>query len=219
MNEQEICPNNPDQPGTPRGNHHRGHLFVVSAPSGAGKTTLCRAVLEHFTDMLYSVSYTTRSPREGEKNAIDYHFISLEKFKNGIIDRRWAEWAEVHGHYYGTSAEFLDNGLSAGKDILADLDVQGTFQILARYPDCISIFIAPPSSETLRHRLESRGLDSAAVIEQRLRNAKDEMAKKDLYRHVIVNDRLETAKKQLISIIEKYCYCRSNKNHSKERNP
>jgi len=205
MNEQELCPNSSDQPGTPRCNHNWGHLFVVSAPSGAGKTTLCRAVLEHFTDMLYSVSYTTRSPREGEKNAIDYHFISLEAFKNGIIDRKWAEWAEVHGHYYGTSAEFLDKGLNAGKDILADLDVQGTIQILARYPDCITIFIAPPSLETLRHRLKSRGLDSAAVIEQRLHNAKDEMAQKALYRHVIVNDRLETAKKQLISLIEKYC--------------
>ncbi len=205
MNEQEICPNSPDQPGTNRGNHNWGHLFVVSAPSGAGKTTLCRALLEHFTDMIYSVSYTTRSPRKGEKDAVDYHFISLEEFKNGIIDRKWAEWAEVHGHYYGTSAEFLDKGLSAGKDILADLDVQGTIQILARYPDCISKFIAPPSLETLRHRLELRGLDSEAVIEQRLRNAKNEMAKKGIYRHVIVNDRLETAKKQLISLIEKYC--------------
>jgi guanylate kinase len=154
--------------------------------------------------MIYSVSYTTRSPREGEKNDIDYHFISLEEFKNIMVDRKWAEWAEVHGHYYGTSAEFLDKGLSAGKDILADLDVQGAIQILARYPGCISIFIAPPSLETLRHRLESRGLDSAAVIEQRLRNAKDEMAKKDLYRHVIVNDRLKEAKKQLISLIQKY---------------
>jgi guanylate kinase len=205
MNEQEICPNSPGQPGTHRGNHNRGHLLVVSAPSGAGKTTLCHALLEHFTDMIYSVSYTTRSPRKGEKDAVDYHFISLEEFKNGIIDRKWAEWAEVHGHYYGTSAELLDKGLSAGKDILADLDVQGTIQILARYPDCISIFIAPPSLETLRHRLESRGLDSATVIEQRLRNAKDEMAKKDLYRHVIVNDRLKEAKKQLISLIQKYC--------------
>jgi guanylate kinase len=204
MNEQEICPNSPEQPGTHRGNHNWGHLFVVSAPSGAGKTTLCRALLDHFTDMIYSVSYTTRPPRKGEKDAVDYHFISLEEFNNGVIDRKWAEWAEVHGHYYGTSAEFLDKGLSTGKDILADLDVQGTIQILARYPDCISIFIAPPSLETLRHRLESRGLDSAAVIQQRLRNAKDEMEKKDLYRHVIVNDQLKEAQKQLISLIQQY---------------
>ena len=204
MNAQEICPNSPDEPGTHRTKHSWGHLFVISAPSGAGKTTLCAALLEHFADMIYSVSYTTRSPRKGEKDAVDYHFISLEEFKNGIIDRKWAEWAEVHGHYYGTSAEFLDQGLSAGKDILADLDVQGTIQILARYPNCISIFITPPSLETLRHRLESRGLDSAEQIEQRLHNAKDEMVKKDLYRHVIVNDQFKEAKKQLISLIQKY---------------
>jgi len=204
MNEPEICPNSPDQSGTHKDNHNRGHLFVVSAPSGAGKTTLCGAVLKHFNAMIYSVSYTTRSPRKGEKDAVDYHFISPVEFKNGIIDQKWAEWAEVHGHYYGTSAEFLDNGLSAGKDILADIDVQGTIQILARHPDCISIFIAPPSLETLRHRLESRGLDSAAVIEQRLHNAKDEMAQKDIYRHVIVNDQLREAKKQLISLVQKY---------------
>ncbi len=205
MNEQEICPNRPDQPGTHRGNHSRGHLFVVSAPSGAGKTTLRHAVLEHFTDMLYSVSYTTRSPREGEKNAIDYHFISFLEFEKGINEGKWVEWANVHGHYYGTSAEFLIKGLAAGKDILLDIDVQGAIQIHATHPDCILIFIEPPSLETLRHRLELRGLDSEAVIEQRLRNAKNEMAKKGFYRHVIVNDRLETAKKQLISLIEKYC--------------
>ena len=204
MNVQQIGPNRPDQSGTHRGNRNWGHLFVVSAPSGAGKTTLCRSMLEHFTDMIYSVSYTTRSPRKGEKDAVDYHFVSPEEFKKGITDRKWAEWAAVHGHYYGTSAEFLDKGLSAGKDILADLDVQGTLQILARYPDCISIFIAPPSLETLRQRLETRGLDSAAVIEQRMRSAKDEMAKSNLYRHVIVNDRLKEAKKQLISLVQKY---------------
>jgi guanylate kinase len=204
MNAQEICPGRPGPSGSRRSRHNRGHLFVISAPSAAGKTTLCRALLEHYTDLIYSVSYTTRSPRKGEKDTIDYHFISPEEFKKGITDRKWAEWAEVHGHYYGTSAEFLDKGLSAGKDILADLDVQGTIQILDRYPDCISIFIAPPSLETLRHRLESRGLDSAAVIQQRLNNAKNELAQKDLYHHVIINDQLKSAKKQLISLIQKY---------------
>ena len=205
MNEQELCPNSPDQPDKHRGNHKRGHLFVVSAPSGAGKTTLCRAVREHFTDMLYSVSYTTRSPRKGEKNAIDYHFISRLEFEKGIDEGQWIEWARVHGNYYGTSAAFISKGLDAGKDILLDIDVQGAMQIYAAYPDCILIFIEPPSPETLRQRLEARGLDSEAVITQRLRNAKTEMANKDTYHHVIVNDQLETAKKQLISVIEKYC--------------
>ena len=204
MNAQEKGPNHSDTTRFHRSHHNRGHLFVISAPSGAGKTTLCRALLDHFTDLIYSVSYTTRSPRSGEKDTIDYYFISPEEFKKGITNRKWAEWAEVHGHYYGTSAEFLDRALSAGKDILADLDVQGTIQILTRYPDAISIFIAPPSMETLRHRLESRGLDSAAVIEQRLNNAKNELAKKDLYHHVVVNDQLEAAQKQLISLIQQY---------------
>jgi guanylate kinase len=204
MNEPAIYPNSPDQPGALRGNHNWGHLFVVSAPSGAGKTTLRRAVLEHFVDMLYSVSYTTRPPREGEKNAIDYHFISSLEFEKDIKEGKWVEWAKVHGHYYGTSAQFLIKGLAAGKDILLDIDVQGAIQIHAAYPDCILIFIEPPSLETLRQRLESRDLDSEAVIEQRLRNAKNEMAKKGIYGHVIVNDRLETAKKQLISLIQKY---------------
>ena len=204
MNQQETSPKRPDPSGPHSSHHNWGHLFVISAPSGAGKTTLCRALLAHYNDLIYSVSYTTRSPRSGEKDTIDYYFISPEEFKKGITNRKWAEWAEVHGHYYGTSAEFLDKGLSAGKDILADLDVQGTIQILDRYPECISIFIAPPSMEVPRQRLESRGLDSAAVIEQRPKNAKNELAKKDLYHHVIVNDQLEAAQKQLISLIQKY---------------
>ena len=89
-----------------------GHLFIISAPSGAGKSTLCRAMLDHFSDLLYSISYTTRSPRKGERNGVDYHFIAQDDFEKGISHHQWAEWAEVHGNYYGTSAEFLDNELS-----------------------------------------------------------------------------------------------------------
>ncbi len=205
MDKRKTNPDNPEQPEIHRDASKPGRLFVISAPSGAGKTTLCHAIRKRFTDMLYSVSYTTRSPRKGEKNAIDYHFISLLEFEKGINEGKWVEWAKVYGHYYGTSAEFLIKGLAAGRDILLDIDVQGAIQIHAAYPDCILIFIEPPSLETLRHRLELRGLDSKAVIEQRLCKAKNEMAKKGIYRHVIVNDRLETAKKKLISLIEKYC--------------
>ena len=125
-----------------------GHLFIISAPSGAGKSTLCRAMRDHFPDLLYSISYTTRSPRKGERNGVDYHFILPDDFEKGISRHRWAEWAEVHGNYYGTSAEFLDNELSAGRDILLEIDVQGTRQILQRYPDGITIFILPPSTIT-----------------------------------------------------------------------
>lgn len=204
MSEHKTRRSRPERSATRRGGRGAGRLFVVSAPSGAGKTTLCRAVLEHYTDMLYSISYTTRPARDGEKNAVDYYFIPESEFKKGISRGKWVEWAEVHGHYYGTSAEFLNNGLVAGKDILLDIDVQGTLQIREKYPDCITIFIVPPSLEILRQRLESRGTDSPAVIEQRIHNAEDEMGKKSLYQHVIVNDRLPEARKRLISLIQKY---------------
>jgi len=204
MNDHETRPNSPQQRAKTSADQNAGHLFVVSAPSGAGKTTLCREALKHFTDILYSVSYTTRPPRQGEKDSVDYYFISSDEFKKGISEGKWVEWAQVHGHYYGTSGEFLKKGLAAGKDILLVIDIQGTLQILEKYPGCVTIFIVPPSLKILRQRLESRGTDSAAVIEQRLRNAKDEMSKKGLYRHVIVNDQLNRASRELISLIEKY---------------
>ena len=156
----------------------RGHLFIISAPSGAGKTTLAKAVLQQFTDMLYSISYTTRNPRAEERDGVDYHFISKQDFKKGIKKGRWAEWAEVYGNYYGTSAEFIEKSLSSGCDILLDIDVQGTLQILKHYPDSVTIFILPPSVNALRKRLEMRGSDSQAVIEKRLVNARKEMAQK-----------------------------------------
>lgn len=183
---------------------NKGHLFIISAPSGAGKTTIVRAVLDRFADMLYSISYTTRKPRNGEQDGIDYNFISRDDFKKRIDGGEWAEWAEVHGNHYGTSAEYLDNGLASGRNILLDIDIQGTIQILERYPDSITIFIMPPSLETLGKRLELRGTDSKADIARRLVNAEKEMAKKDLYRHIVVNDQLSEAIEKLISIIEKY---------------
>ncbi len=181
-----------------------GHLFIISAPSGAGKTTLSRAILKHFTDMVYSVSYTTRSPRKGEQDGVDYYFISKEAFKKNMEMGRWSEWAEVHGNYYGTSAEFIEKGLSSDRDILLDIDVQGTIQILKRHPDSVTIFVLPPSMDTLRQRLEMRGTESKTVLNRRLENAKKEMAHKNLYRHVIVNDQLLSAIEELISIIEGY---------------
>jgi len=180
------------------------HLFIISAPSGGGKTTLCREVRKHFPDMLYSVSYTTRKPRKGENDGIDYHFIEKNEFKSRIDGGRWAEWALVYGNYYGTAAEFLDEGLAAGCDILLDLDVQGTRQLLKRYGECVAIFIRPPSLEVLQKRLEARGSDNAETMVVRLRNAENEIAQQGLYHHVIVNDKLTVAISELISIIESY---------------
>jgi guanylate kinase len=180
------------------------HLFIIAAPSGGGKTTLCREVRKRFSDMLYSVSYTTRKLRDGEQEGVDYHFIDKTDFENRIAAGKWAEWALVHGHYYGTSADFLDKGLSNGRDILLDIDVQGTRQILERYANSVTIFIRPPTLDVLRQRLKARGTDSVKSIAVRLRNAEKEMDQQDLYHHVIVNDQLSKAVAELISIIEHY---------------
>lgn len=176
--------------------------MILSAPSGAGKTTLGNAVLQRFPDILYSVSCTTRQPRAGEIEGVDYHFISRSDFREGIGAGRWAEWAEVHGHLYGTPAEFLNQGLDAGKDILLIIDVQGARKILDRYPQTLAIFIAPPSKDVLQARLESRGTDSRETIEKRLANAQQEMAAANLYHHIVVNDNLQEAIEKLVSIIK-----------------
>lgn len=182
----------------------KGVIFIVSAPSGAGKTTLCRALLTHFNDLRYSISYTTRAARAGERDGIDYHFVTREVFEAGIAAGRWAEWARVHGNYYGTSAPFLDRCLAAGEDVLLDIDVQGAAQILERYPSAVTIFIMPPSLEVLRQRLEGRGTDSPEVIARRIANAAKEITGKRLYRHVILNDQLPAATAELIAVVGGY---------------
>ena len=181
-----------------------GHVFILSAPSGAGKTTLLRAALERLPDLRYSVSYTTRAPRAGEVYGRDYVFISPAEFEDGIRADRWAEWAQVHGNYYGTSAEALSQALAEGRDVLLDIDVQGARQILKRFSQSVTIFIMPPSLEILEARLRSRGTDRPEAVTLRLRNAREEMAQKEMYRHVIVNDDLPTAVRELVAIIGSY---------------
>jgi guanylate kinase len=187
-----------------------GHLFIISAPSGAGKTTLRQAAMTRFPDLSYSVSFTTRPPREGERDGCDYVFIPPDEFEAGIRDGRWAEWARVHGHYYGTSALFLEQARAAGRDVLLDIDVQGAQQICRRFPDSVTIFIMPPSLEVLEQRLRARATDGPEAVELRLRNARREMAQKDRYRHVIVNDDLDRAIGELIAILNSYRNTREN---------
>jgi guanylate kinase len=202
-----------NHPGTSRlcPLRRKGHLFIISAPSGAGKTTLCKALLKRLPTLVYSVSYTTRKPRLGEQEGVDYHFIDKNKFENGINNHAWAEWAKVHGNYYGTAACVLDQSVTDGKNILLDIDVQGAKQILAHYPDAVTIFIVPPSMEILKARLEARRKDSQASIHQRLENAKMEMVQKGMYRHIIVNDKLSCAMSELHSIILKYLQANDQK--------
>ena len=187
-----------NQPRQPRS---RGRLFIISAPSGAGKSTLGRLLRQRLPELAYSVSTTTRPPRPGEKDGQDYVFVDPARFRQGIAGGEWAEWAEVHGNYYGTSRAFIDAALAAGRDVLLDIDVQGAAQILERYPEAVTIFIMPPSMEVLRQRLVGRGTDSQDVIARRLADAQAEMACRDRYRHVVVNDRLEEALEALLAIL------------------
>jgi guanylate kinase len=181
-----------------------GHLFILSGPSGSGKTTLKQAVLEQFPDMRYSVSATTRPPRQGEKHGRDYYFISEAAFQTGIASGEWLEWARVHGHYYGTSAAFIQRELAQGRDVLLDIDVQGTRQVLKRLSRCIPVFIMPPSLDVLRTRLEKRSSETQASLQRRLEDARREIRQLQYYRHVVVNDRLEEAVSNLADLIRGY---------------
>ena len=179
-----------------------GCLFIVSAPSGAGKSTLCQAVRRRFGDLAYSISYTTRAPRPGEIHGQDYFFIDASEFERGIQSGRWAEWARVHGNYYGTSAQWIENALARGRTILLDIDVQGTRQMVARFPRAVTIFILPPSMEELERRLQQRGTDGVHTIAVRMQNARQEMEQKDLYQHIVINDDLDRAIEDLIALLE-----------------
>ena len=182
----------------------RGRLFIISAPSGAGKTTLREALCARQPDLAYSVSHTTRRPRQGEQDGVDYNFTSREDFVRGIKEDRWAEWAEVHENYYGTSARFISRCLDQGCFTLLDIDVQGTEKILNRFPEAVTIFIMPPSMEILEQRLTGRGTDAPEMIAKRLENARGEMDKRSIYKHILVNDDLETAVRELEGLVLEY---------------
>ena len=181
---------------------NKGKLYVVSAPSGAGKTTLIKEVLSRFKTLAYSVSHTTRAPRKKEQQDIDYYFITQEEFQEKIDQNYWLEWAEVHGNYYGTSKNFIKTSLDQGKSLILDIDVQGTCEIIKSGLEMVTIFIMPPSIEILSQRLENRGSDSKKVIDKRIENAKIEIAKKNMYQYVVINDDLDKVREELCLIFK-----------------
>ncbi|MBI3592616.1 MAG: guanylate kinase [Nitrospirae bacterium] len=179
----------------------RGSLFVVSAPSGAGKTTLCHRLCETLSGIKHSVSYTTRQPRPGEINDVHYTFVDRDTFRAMIVNGEFVEWAEVHGNLYGTSRKRIEEMVSAGLDVILDIDVQGARQIRQNVSDCPFIFILPPSMEVLKERLAGRMSDSEAVIAKRLRNAIGEIWEYKNYDYVIINDLFDEALRELVSIV------------------
>ena len=179
-----------------------GNLFIISAPSGAGKSTLINALLKQHADMQLSVSHTTRSPRLGESNGVQYHFTDVPTFKQLIAQDQFIEWAEVFGNYYGTSKAALADKLAQGIDVFLDIDWQGARQIKQLLPFVTSIFILPPSVEALEQRLNQRGQDSAEVIAGRMAKAQDEISHADEYDYWVVNDDLELALQQFSGIIQ-----------------
>ncbi len=180
----------------------RGELFIISAPSGTGKTTLLKRVMASLPGLAFSISHTTRAARAGEENGVDYFFIDCKTFQAMRDAGEFLEWAEVHGNFYGTSRQAVEADLAQGIDVVLDIDVQGAEQIRGKInDDCCSIFIAPPSMAELRRRLTGRGTDTPAAIELRIKNALKEMAALDRYEYLIVNDDLDRAVEVLCSVI------------------
>lgn len=177
-------------------------LVVVSAPSGAGKTSLCREVRKVATGLSYSVSYTTRPPRPGEVEGEDFHFVSEATFRAMVEGGEFAEWAVVHGNLYGTSARTLEAGLERGEDILLDIDTQGARQLRQRYPEGCYVFVVAPSMEELEARLRERRSDAPLEIARRMARAREEIASWREYDYLIVNRHLDEAVRQLACIIE-----------------
>jgi guanylate kinase len=179
----------------------QGNLFIVSAPSGAGKTSLVKALLASTPEIELSVSYTTRLPRPGEVNGRDYHFVSREAFLQMAEHGDFLESAEVYGNLYGTSQPWIQAQTAKGRHLLLEIDWQGAAQVRRAFPDAISIFILPPSLQVLETRLTGRGQDSAEVIARRMQTARDEMSHVAEFDYVIINDKLDEAVQQLKSIV------------------
>ena len=179
----------------------RGLLYVVSAPSGAGKTSLCRAITDTLENLTHSISYTTRKPRNGEIDGRDYHFVSQDRFQSMIHAGDFAEWAEVHSNLYGTSRRMLDDMISKGIDIILDIDTQGAKQIKRKFNSAAFIFIMPPSLDILEERLRNRKSDREDEIKKRMSRAREEIKDYALYDYIVVNRDFERALTELRSVV------------------
>ncbi|MEN8686127.1 MAG: guanylate kinase [Desulfuromonadales bacterium] len=177
-------------------------LYVISAPSGAGKTSICRKILQTLPDLHQSISYTTRPMRDGERDGADYHFVTTDVFQQMVSDGAFAEWAEVHGNCYGTARASLEKAAAAGADILLDIDFQGAEQLRYSGLEGVFIFILPPGMDELRRRLDARNTDDDRVIERRMRNAAGEISAAVKFDYLVVNDVLESAADTIMAIMK-----------------
>jgi guanylate kinase len=180
---------------------HQPFLLVVSAPSGTGKTTVCRRVVDSLPDLRFSISHTTRKPRAGEENGEHYYFVDMMEFHDMVERQRFLEHAEVYGNWYGTSIYEVQRARDEHVDLLVEIDVQGARQILGRVPDAVSVFILPPSLEAMESRLRGRGTDAEAEIVRRLGISRSELAEAPRYHYWIVNDDLDKAVDELRAIV------------------
>jgi guanylate kinase len=179
----------------------KGILFVIAAPSGAGKTTLIRRIREQFPDLVYSISCTTRAPRKGEIDGVHYYFLSRDKFEEMVEQDKFFEWKEVHGNLYGTPVDPVQHALAQGKRMVLDIDVEGAKEVFRKVPEAVGIFVNAPDMATLEKRLRSRDTESEEVIATRLRNAQQEIVSAGIFQYQIINDKLNKAVEDLANII------------------
>lgn len=180
---------------------NKGKTFVISGPSGVGKSTVLKALLEKRKDVYFSVSATTRDPRPGEMDGVHYHFVDVDTFRDWIAKDEFLEYAEYVGNFYGTPKRYVDAAMEEGKDVILDIEVQGAIQVTSKRPETVRIFIAPPSWEELERRLTERGTDSPEKIQKRLLRAKVEFQTAHTYDYFVVNDTVENAAQQLDAIM------------------
>ena len=179
----------------------RGKTFIVSGPSGVGKSTVLNALLERRSNVYFSVSATTRDPRPGEEDGVHYHFLDVDTFRSWIVNDEFLEYAEYVGNFYGTPKKYVDAAMNGGKDVILDIEVQGAIQVTSKRPDTVRIFIAPPSWAELERRLTERGTDSQEKIQKRLLRAKVEFQTAHTYDYFVINDTVDNAVRELNAIM------------------